>query len=158
MKPRIGVSACLLGEAVRWDGRDKREEWIVGELSALATLVPVCPEVEIGLGVPRPPIGIDGDGRLRVSGSGEDLTDRMARFAEERLSALEGIAGYVLKANSPSCGKAGVPHGESRTGPGAFAAALLRRFPGLPIEDEVRLRDPAARAEFLRRVLEGGTR
>jgi len=158
MKPRVGVSACLLGEAVRWDGRHKREEWIVRDLAAVVTLVPVCPEVEMGLGVPRPPIRIDGDGRLVTVDGGVDLTARMARFAADRLAALEGIAGFVLKANSPSCGKTGVPHGDHATGPGLFAAALLRRFPDLPVEDEVRLRDPAIRAAFLRRIQEGSTR
>jgi uncharacterized protein YbbK (DUF523 family) len=157
MKPRVGVSACLLGEEVRWDGGHKRDDWITGTLGRLVQFVPVCPEVEIGLGVPRPPIGIDGEGRLRVTSTGEDLTDRMAGFAEARLAALDGIAGYVLKARSPSCGKEGVPHGDRRTGPGAFAAALLRRFPGIPVEDEVRLADPAVRAEFLRRIGIEGT-
>jgi len=145
MKPRVGVSACLLGQEVRWDGGHKREDWITTVLGAEATLVPVCPEVEMGLGVPRPPIGVDAAGRLRVLATGEDLTDRMAAFADARLAGLEGIAGFVLKARSPSCDRSG----------GMFARALLARFPDLPVEDEVHLRDPAVRASFLRRILEG---
>jgi uncharacterized protein YbbK (DUF523 family) len=117
------------------------------------TLVPVCPEVEIGLGVPRPPIRIDGSGRLLVADTGEDLTDRMGRWAAGRLAALEGIAGYVLKAHSPSCGIDGVKVDDVPKGRGLFAEALMRRFPDLPVVDEVRLRDPAVREEFLRRVL-----
>jgi uncharacterized protein YbbK (DUF523 family)/predicted RNA-binding protein with PUA-like domain len=162
---RVGVSACLLGQEVRWDGGHKRNGWIAADLAKRVVLVPVCPEVEIGLGVPRPPIRLRSDGeggvRLLEPSSGRDLSRRMERFAARRLQALEaaGLSGYVLKARSPSCGKEGVdlfgPGGgpPRKTGRGLFAAALLRRLPDLPVEEEERLRDPRARREFLERVL-----
>ncbi|HEU4394215.1 MAG TPA: DUF523 domain-containing protein [Planctomycetota bacterium] len=109
----MGVSACLLGQEVRWDGRHKRAEWVAADLAGEADLVPVCPEVEVGLGTPRPPIRLEERGgavRLACPSTGEDLTARMAAFAAARVAALReaGIAGYVLKARSPSCGKSGV--------------------------------------------------
>ena len=146
MKPRVAVSACLLGESVRWDGGHRRDEGVLATIGPRVEWVPICPEVEIGLGVPRPPIGVGADGRLRVLSTGEDLTDRMASFAKARLDGLDGIAGFVLKARSPSCDRSF----------GKFAEAVRARFPGLPVEDEGRLADPAVRAEFLRRVLKEG--
>jgi len=157
--PRVGVSACLLGQEVRWDGGHRRDDWIATVLGPRVTFVPVCPEVEVGLGVPRPPIRLEDDGRGGVrlvdTASGADLTDRMRRFAEARVEALAGehLAGFVLKARSPSCGPAGVAVGDRPEGRGLFAEALLRRFPDLPVEDETRLADPAVREEFLHRVL-----
>ncbi|HEV8586207.1 MAG TPA: DUF523 domain-containing protein [Methylomirabilota bacterium] len=159
-KVRLGVSACLLGEAVRWDGGHKRDAIVVELLGPRVTWVPVCPEVELGLGVPRPPIQLAGDARaprLVVAETGADLTARMRRFAEARLDELArlGLDGYVLKARSPSCGPAGVPvHGTAgATGAGLFAAALAARFPDLPAEDEDGLADPAVRARFLERAV-----
>ena len=161
---RVGVSACLLGQEVRWDGRHKRAEWVAADLAGDADLVPVCPEVEVGLGTPRPPIRLEkGDGgavRLACPSTGEDLTERMAEFAEARVAALReaGIAGYVLKARSPSCGKSGVEiFGDPGAPPqpagrGLFAEALIRLLPGLPIEEEEALREPAARRAFLDRA------
>ncbi len=127
--------------------------------------MPVCPEVEFGLGIPRPPIRLEdgGAGSLRLvePSTGRDLTVRMRRFAEIRVQSLERehLCGFVLKANSPSCGPEGVKVWPARggrprrEGRGLFAEALLRRFPGLPVEDEVRLRDPRVRRDFLGRVL-----
>ena len=163
-RPRIGVSACLLGQEVRWDGRHKRAEWVAADLAREAELVPVCPEVEVGLGTPRPPIRLESGGggavRLACPSTGEDLTARMADFAEARVRALRdaGIAGYVLKARSPSCGKSGVevfgdPGAPPRpSGRGLFAEALIRLLPGLPVEEEEALRDPVAREAFLVRA------
>jgi uncharacterized protein YbbK (DUF523 family)/predicted RNA-binding protein with PUA-like domain len=163
---RVGVSACLLGERVRWDGGHKLDRWIARTLGARVVLVPVCPEVEIGLGTPRPPIRLEGDGaggvRLVEPSTGRDLTRRMETWAAGRLRTLEqaGLDGWVLKARSPSCGIGGVdlfpPRGSRprRAGRGRFAAALLERLPGLPVADEEGLRDPRGRAEFLARVLE----
>jgi len=163
-RPRVGVSACLLGEEVRWDGRHKRAEWVAGALGRSVEWVPVCPEVEAGLGVPRPPIRLEdaGGGRVRLAcpSTGEDLTARMEAFAEARVRALRdaGIAGYVLKARSPSCGRDGVEvrgaaGGRPRpAGRGLFAEALLRLLPGLPVEEEDALRDAAARRAFLERA------
>src|SRR5271154_5134987 len=109
MRPRVGVSACLLGENVRWDGGNKRDRFVLEVLGADFELVPVCPEVELGLGVPRDPIDLvhsSGPTRLVNAKTGEDLTPRMERFAAERLEALAklDLRGYVFKARSPSCG------------------------------------------------------
>lgn len=123
---RLGVSACLLGERVRYDGDHRRDGFVVGALARWFAFVAVCPEVEIGLGVPRPPIRLEttrarkrngaarkGDGgaiRLVCPSTGEDLTRRMAAFASRRVAALrrEGIDGFILKSGSPSCGMARV--------------------------------------------------
>jgi uncharacterized protein YbbK (DUF523 family) len=159
---RLGISACLLGAAVRWDGGHQRDAFLVEVLGPRVEWVPVCPEVELGLGVPRPPIQLAGDARvprLVVAATGEGLTARMHRFAEARLDELArlDLHGDVLKRASPSCGPGDVPvHGAagdtSERGAGLFAQGLGARFPDLPIEDEGRLADPAVRARFLERV------
>ncbi|MBI3636905.1 MAG: DUF523 domain-containing protein [Candidatus Rokubacteria bacterium] len=175
-KPRVGISACLLGERVRHDGGHKRHTWLVDVLGPRVEWVPVCPEMEIGLGVPRDTIRLVADGaqpRLVVERTGEDLTVRMRRFAARRVRALaaRGLDGYVLKSRSPSCGLFGVPvHAargsipgrnrrgrpsdvqRRRTGRGAFADVLVIRLPDLSVEEEGRLADPKIRAAFLARV------
>lgn len=161
-KIRLGVSSCLLGERVRYDGGHKRDAFLADTLGPLVEWVPVCPEVEIGLGVPRPSLRLVSGGaepRLVVERTGEDLTRRMRRFAEQRVAVLEGLGldGYVLKRASPSCGlsrvrvydEAGQPGGVGR---GLFADTLARRLPCLPIEEEGRLTDPAIRENFIERV------
>jgi uncharacterized protein YbbK (DUF523 family) len=159
---RIGISSCLLGEPVRWDGGHKRNALLVDELGSHVEWVPVCPEIELGLGAPRKPMQLErvGDGvRLVVPESGTDLTEAMESFARSRVRALEaqGLAGYVLKSNSPSCGMEHVPvygvkSAPSRTGRGLFARALMDRWPNLPVEEEGRLDDPLVRENFLERV------
>lgn len=160
---RVGVSACLLGERVRYDGGHKRDAFLADVLGPLVTWVAVCPEVEIGLGTPREPIRLVGRGtgspRLVAEASGADVTRRMERFARAKareLAAL-GLDGYVFKRASPSCGLFDVPiHGEDGARPpagrGVYAAALARRLPMLPMEEEGRLLDEALRAGFLERV------
>jgi uncharacterized protein YbbK (DUF523 family) len=160
---RIGVSACLLGENVRWDGGHKRHPFVLETLGGLAELVPVCPELELGLGVPREPIQlVRAGGSVELLGvrSGEDLTGRMRRYARERVQVLAmlGLSGYVLKSRSPSCGLVAVEvhdgrGGVEKKGVGLFAAALLEGLPGLPVEEESRLEDAAARKSFVERVL-----
>ena len=108
-KIRLGVSACLLGERVRYDGGHKRDVFLADTLGSFVEWVPVCPEVEIGLGVPRPTLRLVGDEaapRLVVEKTGEDLSRRMRSWAEARVTELErlGLDGYVLKRGSPSCG------------------------------------------------------
>jgi uncharacterized protein YbbK (DUF523 family) len=159
---RIGVSACLLGDQVRYDGGHKRDDFLTSVLGPLVEWVKVCPEVEIGMGIPREPIHLvqeDGRVRLRAIGSGIDHTDAMTAFADAKAAALaaENLSGYILKADSPSCGISQVKVLQSggvstRTGVGLFARALRARFPELPIEDEQRLSDPAIRDAFLERV------
>ncbi len=156
--PRVGVSACLLGQNVRYDGGHKRDPFAAGPLGERVTLVPVCPEVELGMGVPREPVRLERSGRrVRMVGTatGIDHTDAMTRFAERRAAELEALdlSGYVFKKNSPSCGPDGVPiHGSPRTGRGLFAAALLERMPQLPVVDESELGDRAGQKRFLEKV------
>jgi uncharacterized protein YbgA (DUF1722 family)/uncharacterized protein YbbK (DUF523 family) len=161
-KIRLGVSACLLGQEVRYDGGHKRDHFLIDTLGPFVEWVPVCPEVEIGLGVPRDTIRLVGDAaapRLVVEKTGQDLTARMQRYARARTRELESLDlhGYVLKRGSPSCGlfrvrvydEEGVVRGH---GAGAYARALIERFPLLPVEEEGRLGDPALRENFIERV------
>jgi uncharacterized protein YbgA (DUF1722 family)/uncharacterized protein YbbK (DUF523 family) len=162
MPVRLGISACLLGREVRWDGGHRRDPFLTDLLGRFAEWVPVCPELELGLGVPREPIRLVGDPahpRLVAPGSGRDLTDAMARWARRRAGELArlDLSGYVLKRDSPSCGMARVPvHGgrgaPRRRGVGAFARPLMERLPLLPVEEEGRLHDAALRESFVERV------
>jgi uncharacterized protein YbbK (DUF523 family) len=172
VKPRVGISRCLLGDDVRYDGTNKRST-AVAELSTLVEWIPVCPEVEVGMGVPREPIQlVAAAGGVRSAGehvrllgvdSREDWTERMHDWARERATALaaQGIGGFVLKARSPSCGPAGVlvHHAgieATATGRGLFADALATMIPGLPLIDEEALEDPGERERFIQRVREFG--
>ena len=160
---RIGVSACLMGQAVRFDGGHKRDDFLTGTLGKFVDFVTVCPEVEIGLGVPRESLRLvrsgSGAARMVANKSGADLTDTMASYAERRAAALERaeLSGYVLKKDSPSCGmervriygRAGTP---ARDGRGLFADTLMRRLPNLPVEEEGRLNDPGLRENFIERI------
>jgi uncharacterized protein YbbK (DUF523 family) len=167
-RPRVGVSRCLIGDEVRYDGTHRLDERVIELLGPYVEWVSVCPEVEIGMGTPREPIhliaSLDGvpsmNERVRLVGvgSGEDWTERMHEWARDRareLAALD-LSGYVFKARSPSCGiDQVVVHavdGE-RQGRGLFAQALIDALPDLPVTDEASLVDPAARAGFLERVL-----
>jgi uncharacterized protein YbbK (DUF523 family)/uncharacterized protein YbgA (DUF1722 family) len=162
-RPRLGVSACLLGRKVRWDGEHRRDPLVVDVLGPYVEWVPICPEEELGLGVPREPIrlvGLSAAPRLLAERSGRDLTEAMRRYAGARVAALErqDLWGYVTKKDSPSCGLARVRVHPARGGPprrdgvGAFAAVLLARMPLLPIEEEGRLHDPAVRESFVERI------
>jgi uncharacterized protein YbgA (DUF1722 family)/uncharacterized protein YbbK (DUF523 family) len=161
-KIRLGISACLLGDRVRYDGGHKRDPFLCETLGPFVDWVPVCPEVEIGLGVPRPTLRLVGEGtapRLIVEKSGEDLSARMRRFASRRSAELAalGLDGYVLKRASPSCGLFRVRvYGDDgqpgRVGRGLYAEALLRHFPDLPVEEEGRLADAGIRENFIERV------
>jgi uncharacterized protein YbbK (DUF523 family) len=157
-KPRVGVSACLLGEQVRYDGGHKRNATVIDLTGPHVELVPVCPEVEVGMGTPREPLNLVHDGsRLRMvtAHTRIDYTDRMIDWARRRVRELEraGIDGYILKSGSPSCGL-GVPAlGERSESNGLFADVLLTSLPSLPVIDEKRLEDPHARTEFLERVV-----
>jgi uncharacterized protein YbbK (DUF523 family) len=160
---RVGVSACLVGERVRYDGQHKRDAFVAGRLARHAELVPVCPEVELGLGVPRETIRLErrDDGvHLVAPRSGLDHTERMRRLARRRVAGLArlDLDGFVLKKDSPSCGMERVKVWDAsgrarREGRGAFAAALLDALPLLPVEEEERLHDDALRESFVERVL-----
>jgi uncharacterized protein YbgA (DUF1722 family)/uncharacterized protein YbbK (DUF523 family) len=159
---RIGVSACLLGEPVRFDGGHKRNDFITGVLGPYVSFVAVCPEVDIGLGTPRETIHLVqeiGGIRLKGTQSGIDHTESMWRYAANKARQLEklDLSGYILKKDSPSCGmervrvygKSGAP---ARSGRGPFAEALMARLPLLPVEEEGRLQDPRLRENFIERV------
>jgi uncharacterized protein YbgA (DUF1722 family)/uncharacterized protein YbbK (DUF523 family) len=159
---RLGISTCLLGENVRFDGGHKADEFLIQTLGRYVEWVPVCPEVEIGLGTPRESLRLVGNPeapRLVAPKSGSDHTEAMQTWARARLeevAALE-LHGYVLKKDSPSCGlfrvrvygAKGVP---VRTGQGIFARELVGRFPLLPVEEEGRLNDMRLRENFIERV------
>ena len=154
----VGVSACLLGEEVRHDGGHKRDGFISGPLTRAVELRPVCPEVDIGLGVPREPIELARRGddlRLVASESGTDLTAAMRSYAEAKVQELDaaGICGYVLKSRSPSCGLGSVPIDGAGGGDGLFAATLRKLCERLPATEETRLEGTADREAFLARVL-----
>ena len=158
---RIGISACLLGQEVRFDGGHKRDQFLTTILAPHVEFVPVCPEVEMGLGTPRETLRlIREDGRLRMitTRTGIDHTDGMNTWAARRLEELAGedLSGYVLKKDSPSCGMERVKTygsaGPARDGRGIFAQALLDRFPLLPVEEEGRLFDAKLRENFIERV------
>ncbi len=161
-KPRIGISACLLGQEVRYDGGHKRDAFLTEVLGRHVEWVPVCPEVELGMGTPRPPIRLErrgGEIRLVMPSTGADYTDAMRSFAERRVGELGklDLDGYILKKDSPSCGLEGVKvhHGagaSSTEGRGLFAEVLTARLPDLPVEEEGRLGDPRLRESFVRRV------
>jgi uncharacterized protein YbbK (DUF523 family) len=159
-RPRVGISRCLLGDQVRYDGGHKHEPSLIDTLGPQLEWVPVCPELEVGMGVPREPIQLAAsasDSRARLVGveSGADWTDRMQAWAAARIATLEtlGLSGFVLKARSPSCGPHDVPVRNGEPSAGMFAAALIEAIPRLPVDDEERLRDAEARAVFLRRVI-----
>jgi uncharacterized protein YbgA (DUF1722 family)/uncharacterized protein YbbK (DUF523 family) len=159
---RLGVSSCLLGERVRYDGQHKLDHYIRDVLGQYADLVPVCPEVECGLPIPRPALRLVGDPeqpRLVVTKSGEDLTERMQSWARQRLEALESedLSGFIFKSNSPSSGMERVrvysEHGmPTKQGVGLFARAFMERFPDLPVEEEGRLQDLELRENFIERL------
>ena len=159
---RIGISSCLLGETVRYDGGHRKDAYVTGALSRHVTWVSVCPEMELGLGAPREALRLVGRSdapRLVANDSGIDLTEAMDTYARARVGALaaEGLSGYILKRASPSCGmervkvysKAGMP---SRSGRGLFAQRLMDAYPLLPVEEEGRLSDARLRDNFITRV------
>lgn len=159
---RLGISSCLLGQKVRYDGGHKHDRYLTGVLGDWVRWVPVCPELEIGLGVPRPTIRLEGSGgevRLVEPKAGTDLTESMLGYSAEKVERLKelGLDGYVLKKGSPSCGmervrvygKGGMPN---RDGVGIFARVLLDAWPDLPVEEEGRLNDPVLRENFIERV------
>jgi uncharacterized protein YbgA (DUF1722 family)/uncharacterized protein YbbK (DUF523 family) len=159
---RIGISACLLGQKVRYDGGHKRDAYLVETFGQYVEWVPVCPEVEMGLGTPRETLRLvrtGGDIGLIMPKTGADHTPAMRAYGKRRVAELakEDLYGYILKKDSPSCGMErvrvfdaqGVP---AKSGRGLFAEALLQHFPRLPVEEEGRLTDPRLRENFVERV------
>ena len=169
-RPRVGISRCLLGDEVRYDGGHKRDTILIATLGHLVEWVAVCPEVEAGMGTPREPIQLVADAggvragaaRVRLLGveSRNDWTETMTTFSAARVRTLvdQDLDGYVLKADSPSCGLESVRvhrhDGVDASGRGLFAEALTTAFPDLPIAEERSLSAPAFRDTFLTAVLE----
>jgi uncharacterized protein YbgA (DUF1722 family)/uncharacterized protein YbbK (DUF523 family) len=161
-KVRIGISSCLLGEQVRYDGGHRHDHYLTDTLGRLVEWVPVCPEVEYGLPIPREAMRLVGDPeapRLVTRKTGTDYTDGMLKWALSRLKQLEheNLCGFIFKSKSPSSGIRGVKvYSESgmpaRTGAGIFGGAFIRRFPLIPVEDDGRLHDPSLRENFIERV------
>ncbi|HYA85744.1 MAG TPA: DUF523 and DUF1722 domain-containing protein [Nitrospirota bacterium] len=161
-KIKLGISSCLLGEKVRYDGGHKLDHFLTDTLGKYVEWVPVCPEVESGLPVPREAMHLVGDPdapRLVTVRTGVDHTGRMKKWASKKVAALEReeLCGFVFKSRSPSSGMRGVkiytelgmPYA---IGSGIFAHAFMGRFPHLPVEDEGRLHDPAIRENFIERI------
>ena len=159
---RLGVSSCLLGQKVRFDGGHKRDRYLDDVLGDWFDWVAVCPEIDIGLGIPRPSIRLVQDQpvpRLIQPVTGEDLTERMETYSEAKVDELRAgdLDGYILKRASPSCGmervkvfgKGGSP---TRNGVGVFARVLMERWPNLPVEEEGRLNDAVLRERFIEHV------
>jgi uncharacterized protein YbgA (DUF1722 family)/uncharacterized protein YbbK (DUF523 family) len=160
--PSLGVSSCLVGQEVRFDGGHTRNPFVVDQLGRWFDCVPVCPEVEMGMGIPRPTIRLEEHSagvRLVAPSTGEDFTARMSRFSKRRVRELQksDLDGYVLKKSSPSCGMErlrvyGSDGPIRRDGVGFFARELMERWPALPIEEEGRLNDARLRENFIERV------
>jgi len=161
-KPNVGISACLLGDRVRYDGAHRRDRFLTDTMGKFVEWVPVCPELECGLPVPRESMHLEGDPespRLVTSQSRVDLTDRMLAWCRKRLTKLdrENLCGFIFKSNSPSCGmqrvriynKDEVPQ---KIGVGIFAMQFMKHFPLLPVEEDGRLHDPRIRENFIERV------
>ncbi len=157
----LGISSCLLGNEVRYDGGHKRNPYIINTLGQYFEFMPICPEMAIGLGTPRPTLRLINSNRgvrmVEVKDLENDLTDQMRAFSEDATQNLNQLSGYILKKGSPSCGMERVKiynaHGmPDHNGVGLFAEKLLSRYPDLPIEEEGRLNDAILRENFIERV------
>lgn len=156
----IGVSSCLVGEKVRFDGGHKQSRYILDTLGRYFRFRPFCPEMAIGLGVPRETIRlVEIDGRRRAIGNKTaelDVTGALIQSAQDQRDWHQWIYGYIVKKDSPSCGmeRVRVYHGEQpqRNGSGLYTATMMENFPALPVEEEGRLGDPVLREGFVKRV------
>jgi uncharacterized protein YbgA (DUF1722 family)/uncharacterized protein YbbK (DUF523 family) len=161
-KIKLGISTCLLGENVRYDGGHKLDRFLTDTLGQYVEYVPVCPEVECGLPIPRESMHLEGNPespRLITSRTKQDMTERMVSWAEKRAVELEKeeVCGFIFKSDSPSSGmervrvynEKGMP---VKKGIGMFARIFMEHFPLLPVEDEGRLHDPGLRENFIERI------
>src|SRR4030066_67327 len=159
---KLGISTCLLGENVRYDGGHKLDRFLTESLGQYVVYVPVCPEVECGLPIPREAMHLEGEldsPRLVTIRTKQDMTDRMVRWAMKRVAELEkeDLCGFIFKSDSPSSGmervrvynEKGMP---VKKGNGLFARIFMEHFPLLPVEDEERLHDPKLRENFIERI------
>ena len=157
----VGISSCLLGESVRYDGGHKRDAYLVDVLGKFFEYVPYCPEVAIGLGTPRPPIRLTGDASspraVGIKNPQLDATDDLLEYARSVVAKAPRLCGYVFKRGSPSCGMERVKVYDARgmpagTSSGIYAGAVMRSLAPLPVEEEGRLCDPVLRESFVTRV------
>jgi uncharacterized protein YbgA (DUF1722 family)/uncharacterized protein YbbK (DUF523 family) len=161
-KIKVGISTCLLGQPVRYDGGHQRDRYLIDTLGQYMEYVPVCPEVECGLGTPREAMRLVGNPenpRLVTRKTGVDHTQKMIRWAKKRLVTLkkESLCGFIFKSKSPSSGMSrvkvyndqGMP---AQTGVGMFARAFMEHFPLIPVEEDGRLHDPRIRENFIERI------
>jgi uncharacterized protein YbbK (DUF523 family) len=161
-KIKIGISSCLLGEKVRYDGGHKLDLFLKDTMGKFFEYVPVCPEVECAFGIPRKAMHLEGNidsPLLVITDTRRDVTRRMVIWAQKRLIYLEkeNLRGFIFKSASPSCGINNVKifNEESmpvKTGVGIFAGILIKYFPSLPVDDEVCLNDPGLCENFMERV------
>lgn len=162
IKIKVGISSCLLGFNVRYDGGHKLNIFLNDSLGALVEYIPVCPEVECGLGVPRESMRLEGEPenpRLVTTISKQERTALLVDWANKRVAELEteNLCGFVFKSDSPSCGMERVKvYSEKvnafKSGVGIFSRIFMHQFPGLPAEEEVRLQDLMRRKYFLDRI------
>jgi uncharacterized protein YbgA (DUF1722 family)/uncharacterized protein YbbK (DUF523 family) len=164
VRPRVAASSCLLGEPVRYNGGHSRSRFLTDQLARHVEWVPVCPEMEIGLGTPRPTIRRLTDGRLVSADEQADHTAAMTALATRRIGGFDDLDGYVLKSRSPSCALQGLPRYASlpgdrsdgqpvdRRGRGLFAEQVREALPLLPMEEDGRLNDPGLREHFVERI------
>lgn len=161
--PIIGISGCLTGASVRFDGGHKRMPFVMDELASWVTFKPICPEMAIGLPSPRPALRLiqmaDGEARMRFTRApNDDVTEKMSQFTMTCLPGLEDIAGFIVCAKSPSCGMERVRLYDEKgnrgrkEGVGLFTRALMATYPWLPVEEDGRLNDPQLRENFVGRV------
>lgn len=161
-KIKIGISSCLLGNAVRYDGGHKLDRFLRDTLGQYVEYVPVCPEAECGMGIPREAMRLEGQAdspRLVTRQTRVDKTETMVRWAQKRVAELEGenLCGFIFKSDSPSSGmervkvydEKGMP---AKTGVGIFARIFMEHFPLLPVEEEGRLHDTQLRENFIERI------
>lgn len=154
---KVAASECLLGAHVRWDGDDNGETWPRRTVARLFDLVGLCPEVGIGMGVPRPPIRLEGDAARPRAVGGEDYTTRLGDYAKRAAPVIADVAGYIFADRSPSCGLRGVKVYAAdgsfrRVGRGVYAAAVLAGNPNLPAVDAETLFDEAVLRAFVAAV------
>ncbi len=157
----VGISSCLLGERVRFDGGHKGHSYISGTLGEYFEFKPFCPELAIGLGVPRKPIRLKRDSNkeircVEIENNDKDYTDKLTQCANEQTRWQDSLCGYILKKDSPSCGMERVKIWDDvmpiREGVGIYAKQLMENFPYLPVEEEGRLGDAILRENFVQRV------
>ena len=165
-KIKIGISSCLLGNSVRYDGGHKRDANIIETLGKYFDFIPFCPEAETGMGVPRAPMHLIRRGKnvlaLKVDNHASDFTQQLEKFSEEKHAQISALCGFILKKDSPGCGMQEVRIYQDNdtaeileeTGEGIFASSLKKQFPLLPLEEENRLRDAALRDDFIERVFD----